>query len=53
MNEWIEKINNAQTLNEIDEIIEHAAWDDNITHDEYCLVYLHALQIYRRLSNEH
>ena len=53
MDEWIKKVDAAQTLNELDEIVEHAAWDDSISHDEYCFIYNHALQIYWRLSNEY
>ena len=50
MNEWLNKLDAATTENELNEIVEHAAWDDNITHDEYCFIYQHALQIYWRFS---
>lgn len=39
MKEYIEKINKAETLDELDEIIEEVAFDENLTNEEYCEVY--------------
>lgn len=40
---YIRLIDTADSFNRISEIIEHAAWDDGITHQEYCEIYDYAV----------
>ena len=44
MKEYIESIKKAQTLEELDNIVELAAIDDTITNEQYCTLYSIALQ---------
>ena len=41
---YLEKIKNAKTLDELDSIIECAAFDENLTNSEYCELYAIALK---------
>lgn len=43
MKKYLEKIGTAQTLEELDVIIEEAAFDENITNAEYSSIYSEAL----------
>lgn len=40
---YIKLIDSADSFNRISEITEHAAWDDGITHQEYCEIYDYAV----------
>lgn len=44
MKEYLEKIRIAQTLDELDEIVEIAAYDDSLVNNEYCEIYAEALK---------
>ena len=44
MKKHLEKIRTAQTLEELDYIVENAAFDETLTDDEYCEIYSEALK---------
>lgn len=44
MQEYLEMIRTAQTLGELDEVAESAAFDENLTDSEYCDIYSAALK---------
>jgi hypothetical protein len=44
MDKYLNKIANAQTLDELDEIVEIAACDDSLLNNEYCDIYAEALK---------
>ena len=44
MNEYRERLLTAQTLDEINAIVESAAFDENLTNDEYCNIYSEAVK---------
>lgn len=43
MKKYLEKIKAAQTIDELDAIVESAAFDENLTDAEYCDIYSNAL----------
>ncbi len=43
MNKYVEQIQNAQTIKKIDQIIETAAWDEELTNEQYIVLYATAL----------
>ena len=44
MKDYLRKIEKAETLDELDAIIERAAYDENLTNSEYCELYAIALK---------
>ena len=44
MDKYIERIEKAQTLEELDAVVESAAWDDDLTASQYCEIYAKALK---------
>lgn len=44
MDKYLNKIETAQTLDELDEIVEIAAFDDSLVNDEYSEIYAEALK---------
>lgn len=44
MKKYLEKIKAAETIDELDAIVEDAAFDENITAGEYCEIYDEALK---------
>ncbi|MBQ2895042.1 MAG: hypothetical protein IJE92_05945 [Clostridia bacterium] len=44
MEDYLGKIKNAETLDELDFIIECAAFDENLTNSEYCELYAIAMK---------
>lgn len=46
---YIDRIKSAESIEELDEIIESAAASDDITHAEYCEVYEVALKVAQEL----
>lgn len=44
MKEYLERIEKAQTLNELDAIVENAAYNELLTDTEYCNIYEVALK---------
>ena len=48
MNKYLEMIENATTFNELNEIVEKASFDDDLTNDEYEKIYVAALNKARK-----
>lgn len=44
MKKYLERIEKAQTLNELDTIVENAAYNELLTETEYCNIYAVALK---------
>lgn len=52
MTKYIEKIKKAETLDELNEIVERAAWDDDLTASEYGEIYMKALKKAQGWTNQ-
>lgn len=50
VNAYIRQIDEAKALWEVDSIVEHSAYDDDLTNDEYCTIYGYALNKYRAIE---
>ena len=46
---YFAQIAKAKTLREVDDITETAAWDDGISHKDYCAVYDAGILRYRQI----
>lgn len=44
MKEYLERIEKAETLDELNAIAESAAFDETLTNNEYCNIYSEALK---------
>ena len=49
MEKYVEQIRDAESLDDLDQIIEIAAFDDGITHAEYCKLHKLAMEKYYHL----
>ncbi len=49
MEKYLDRIKSAQHDYTLDEIVEQAAYDDDLTHAEYCTIYQAGLDRYHEL----
>lgn len=49
-NAYIRHIDEARHLWQVEETVEHSAYDDDLTNDEYCIIYGYALKRYHEIE---